>query len=115
MKVLICGDRHWGNVAVIRRELKKLPCDTVIIHGAAPGADTIGANIAYELGMRTVAFPADWKRYGKAAGPLRNIEMLNEKPDLVLAFHHDLSKSKGTAHTVRHAQTRNIKVKVIND
>lgn len=115
MKVLVCGDREWRNIAVIRRELKKLPQDTIIIHGAARGADTIGANVAYELGMRTVSFPADWKSFGKAAGVLRNIEMLDEKPDLVLAFHNDLNKSKGTAHTVSNAQKRGMTVKVITE
>lgn len=65
--------------------------------------------------MRVVVFPAEWEKFGKAAGPIRNIEMLNENPDLVLAFHNDLSKSKGTAHTVKTAQKRGLKVKVIGE
>ena len=54
--------------------------------------------------MRVLAFPADWDKYHKAAGHIRNQQMLTEgKPTLVLAFHHDLARSKGTKDMVRRA------------
>ena len=56
---------------------------------------------------------AEWQRYGKGAGPRRNDNMLNEHPALVIAFHNDLAKSKGTADTVRKAQKRGIAVRVV--
>jgi hypothetical protein len=46
--------------------------------------------------MPVIAMPADWANHGKAAGPIRNRKMLDLKPDLVLAFHADLTNSKGT-------------------
>ncbi len=123
MKVLICGDRNWTNQKKIEEEIiktwKEFKCpprsEIIIIHGGARGADNLAGEVAKELGLKVKVFPADWERFGKAAGPMRNIEMLNEKPDLVLAFHNDLSKSKGTAHTVRTAEKRGMKVKVISE
>lgn len=56
--------------------------------------------------------PADWNKYGKVAGPIRNSEMLKLHPDidLVLAFHDDLSESKGTRDMVHKAQKAGIEV-----
>jgi hypothetical protein len=59
------------------------------------------------------AFPADWNRFGPAAGPIRNRLMLDENPDLVIAFHSDLSNSRGTADTVTEARSRKITAEVI--
>jgi len=112
MKVLVCGDRHWKNEKIIERELKKLPPDTTIIHGAAKGADNIAGNTALRLGLRVEAFPAEWKKYGRSAGPIRNRKMLDQNPDLVLAFHEDLSSSKGTKHMVQIAREKGVPVKL---
>ena len=114
MIVLICGDRYWSDREAIRRRLKQLPKDTIIIHGAARGADSIAGEEAKLLGLIVEEFPADWDKYGRAAGPIRNRLMLDRKPDLVIAFHHDLSKSKGTADTVREATKRGICTYVVN-
>jgi len=91
------------------QELAKLPVGTTIIHGAARGADRMAGEIATELGLRVVACPADWARYGKAAGLIRNRQMLDEyKPQLVLAFVQDWANSRGTQHTVSLSQKRGI-------
>lgn len=119
MKILVCGDRNWTDKKKIKDELVEVwkglvnSTDIVVIHGGARGADTLAGEVAKELGFRVKVFLADWEKFGKAAGPIRNIEMLNEKPDLVLAFHCDLSKSKGTAHAVKTANKRGMQVKVI--
>lgn len=56
--------------------------------------------------------PADWQKYNKAAGPVRNGEMLKLHPDinLVLAFHDDIDSSRGTADMVARAQKADIEV-----
>ncbi len=118
MRVLVCGDRNWKNMGVIERELKKFPSDTIVIHGAARGADTLGKFVAEKIGLKVIndgkGFPADWKRYGRAAGPIRNQQMIDEgKPDLVLAFHENLNASKGTRDMVNRAESVGIKVVVI--
>ena len=62
----------------------------------------MSAEIGRSLGWRIEAYPADWETYRLAAGPIRNKLMLDQgKPELVLAFHHDLSRSSGTAHMVK--------------
>lgn len=114
MRVLVCGDRNWPRYSVIRKRLEKLPEDTIIVHGCARGADRIAGAVAKELGFKVEKFPADWKHYGKAAGPIRNKKMLKEgKPDLVLAFHSNLSASRGTKHMVTIARKAGVEVEVI--
>jgi hypothetical protein len=65
-----------------------------LCHGGAKGADTIAGLIARELGKFVTEFPADWNRYGKGAGPIRNRQMLDEfRPEVVFAFVDDASVS----------------------
>lgn len=60
-------------------------------------------------------YPADWKTYGRAAGPIRNRQMLTcGQPDLVLAFHDALEISKGTANMVKIARKAGVPVVVIS-
>ncbi len=113
MRILICGDRKWRDMSVIERELKKFPADTVVIHGAAKGADTLGGFVADKLGFKVLAFPAKWNIYGRAAGPIRNQKMIDDgKPDLVLAFHENIDESKGTRDMVNRARSHGVKVEI---
>jgi len=116
MKVLICGDRNWTDREKIRSWIAKLQdqgYDTVI-EGEARGADTIAAEEAVRADMIVLRFPANWALHHRAAGHIRNRQMLDQKPDLVVAFHPDLTKSHGTADTVHEANRRGIIVLVIN-
>ena len=107
MKVLVCGDRNWTDREAIRSWLSKLQDwgYTELIQGSARGADTIAREEALRLGYPIVhSYPAQWNKYGKAAGPIRNRQMVDEgKPDLVVYFHHDLANSKGTRDMVNYA------------
>ncbi len=116
MKVLCCGDRNWSSFEIIRRELEKLDDNTIIIEGCAKGADSISGYIARQLNYRVLEFPANWKRYGRSAGPIRNKQMLDEgKPDLVLAFHTNIQNSKGTKDMIEQSEKRGIKVMLIEE
>lgn len=70
--------------------------------GGAKGADLIASEWAGLRGYDRKVYPAEWKRHGRAAGPIRNAEMLREhKPDVVLAFiDKPLDESKGTKSMV---------------
>lgn len=115
MVVLVCGDRNWDDYDTIRRELKKLPKGSVIIHGGCRGADKIAGEVAMELGFKVIAFPAEWDKYGKSAETIRNAKMLEEiRPDVVLTFHDDLERSKGTKDIAYRAAKEQIMVKVIS-
>ena len=101
MRVLFCGSRDWKDEKAIRKVIDRLPVDTVVIHGAAMGADSIAGQLAMKRGLTVEPYPADWERYKGGAGPLRNKRMLDEgEPTLVHAFVKDLAMSRGTANMV---------------
>lgn len=110
MKVLVCGGRDFSDAAwlsVVLIEANKMRKINTIVHGAARGADSIAGAWAQLNSITEEQYPADWKRDGKAAGPIRNIKMLAEsKPDLVIAF----PGGKGTAHMVKIAREKSIPV-----
>ena len=102
MRVLVCGDRNWKESDPIRVFLCSLPKDSVVIHGAARGADSVAGKIAEAIGLRVETYPANWNKFGKAAGHIRNKEMLDTgKPDMVVYFHRNLKESKGTRNMVQ--------------
>ncbi len=111
MKVLVCGSRSWNRPSLIGRRLAKFPRGTEIIHGGARGADDFAATYARALGLPAVVFPADWRGKGKRAGIIRNLQMLDEEPDLVLAFWD--GESTGTKHTIGEAENRGITVEIL--
>lgn len=113
MKIVVCGCRNWVNRGVIRKRLLELPPDAIIIEGGCEGADLLARKVALGIRLEVVEFPAAWEKYGKAAGPKRNIKMLNTKPNLVIAFHDDLENSKGTKHIVTEARNRGIEIEII--
>jgi hypothetical protein len=114
-RILICGDRNWKDYAAIYNclcELQLVDQDTplVVIEGEASGADSLAAQAAREQSMQVLAFPADWTAYGRAAGPIKNKQMLDEgKPTEVHAFHDSISTSKGTLNMLKQARKRGIR------
>ena len=113
-RVLVCGDREWTEKALIHRYLAYMHVEA-IIEGEAKGADTLAKEVANELGIEVRPFPARWSQYGRAAGPIRNQQMLDEgKPTLVLAFHNDIHNSKGTKDMIVRANKATIPVWLIS-
>ena len=113
MLVLVCGDRNWIDYERVYNRLKQLPLNTTVIEGGCKGADLLGREAALKLGFDVIEFPANWVRHGKVAGPVRNAQMLDLSPELVIAFHPNLKVSKGTADCVRQARKRQIPIEVI--
>lgn len=65
---------------------KKTPV-TVLIQGGAPGADYMAKVWAQENGIKVIEYLANWKKYGKKAGPLRNAQMIEHgSPELCIGF-----------------------------
>jgi len=110
MRVLVCGGRDYSNAKRMAEVLGGWFAEgrlSVIIHGEAPGADSLAAEWASECGVVTAAFPADWDRHGRAAGPIRNQRMIDEgKPDVVIAF----PGGRGTADMVKRAKAAGVMV-----
>ncbi len=111
MKVLVCGSRDWQDEDRILDEITEAGA-TEIITGDCRGADKLALKCAARLGLPAKMFPALWGRHGKAAGPSRNQEMVDEKPDVCLAF--VLPGSRGTWDTVNRCKRAGIPVKVVN-
>lgn len=106
MKVLVTGGRDYNDPACVYRYLTQL-APKVIVHGHATGADALADTWALHYAVEVRRYPADWKAHGRAAGPIRNQQMLDvEKPDVVLAF----PGGRGTADMVRRAKAAGIKV-----
>ena len=126
MKILVTGDRNWTNEKRMREVILGIEenlyyynhpgeLDTLFfIHGGARGADRLAGKIATEAGWTVKVVTANWEKYGRAAGPIRNQEMLDMNPDLVIAFHDDLANSKGTKDMVNRAKKKGVKVILIS-
>ena len=115
-KVLVCGDRNYTDLDRVRECLRILRDKKgfgTVIEGEARGADTMGRIAATELGMEVIPVPAQWDKYGRSAGPIRNQEMLKLGPDLVLAFHKNISESKGTAHMLKIAEKAGVVTRLV--
>ena len=105
-RVIVCGGRDYDNFDAVYSQLESLPKDTVVVHGAASGADFLAGAAACLIGLDVETYPAKWVTYGKAAGPIRNKQMLESGVDLVIAF----SGGKGTASMVGLARAAGITV-----
>lgn len=116
MRVLVCGSRNWQDINPIRWALTRLDAENpqcILIHGTAHGADQQAAYVAHRLGWPIDRYPADWDKYGRAAGAIRNQQMLEEgEPDLVLAFWD--GESKGTRNMISIAKKAGIKVTILH-
>lgn len=115
MRVLVTGDRNWDDADLIEKHLKKLPKGSVVIEGGARGADTLAKGAATRLGFKVEEYKADWGRYKRAAGPIRNKQMLEEgKPDKGLAFHDDIEHSKGTKNMIAQLEKAGVPVELVS-
>ena len=113
MRILVCGGRDFSDHKLVSQALNSYGCiGLTIIHGAAKGADSLAQAWAKDNGYPDDAYPADWNKYGKRAGYIRNVQMLNEgKPDLVIAF----PGGKGTQMMINLAEAAGVPVVKIND
>jgi UDP-N-acetylmuramoylalanine-D-glutamate ligase len=110
MKVLVCGGRNFNDPITLGSWLggvHKQRGISLLIEGGAPGADFMARKFAEWQAIPVRTFEADWKRHGRAAGPIRNKQMLEEgKPDLVVAF----PGGRGTANMVEQARAAGVEV-----
>lgn len=113
MRLLVCGSRSFKDYDAVLDKIVKciyrcvedddpLEC---IIEGEAGGADRLARKAAEELEIPVVPFTANWEKYGKRAGILRNAMMLAEgKPDRLLAFNKGPTLTRGTRDMVMRAE-----------
>lgn len=115
--VLVCGGRDFLDREGLFRSLDNLlqavedsGKQLMVVHGAAPGADDLAEQWAKSREVAYRGYPAKWRKHAKAAGPIRNTQMLNENEiDLLLAF----PGGRGTSNMVAQAEAKKINVKRI--
>lgn len=114
MKILVCGGRDFKDGWKMHLLIDKYHNgDATIIHGGARGADLLADKYAKKRELDCLVFKADWNKYGKSAGPIRNQQMLDEgNPDLVIAF--PTKNSVGTWDMIRRSKKAGIETVVVN-
>jgi hypothetical protein len=96
MKLAVVGSRGFNDYEILKSKLDLISekiLVSLIISGGAIGADSLAEKWAKEKNIPTQIFLPDWKKYGKRAGYLRNIEIV-KNADIVIAFWN--GESKGT-------------------
>jgi Ni,Fe-hydrogenase III small subunit len=106
-RLLVTGSRDWADEDMVRRALAEhSQPEVVLVFGACPtGADAM-AEACWPGPVER--HPADWRRYGRSAGPRRNAEMVAAGADLCLAFIRN--GSRGATHTAGLAERAGIPV-----
>lgn len=128
--LLVAGSRDMADYDLLRRSLDSLLrnrlSDVVILHGGAPGADSLAGRYARERGLACEVFEARWgdierpgalvrrrrdgSLYDALAGPLRNQRMLDEgRPDAAVLFP---SGGPGTRDMLARVETAGIRFAV---
>jgi len=121
--ILVAGTRTFSDYDLLKETLNELLRSNFLINdvtvhivaGGARGADTLAAKYAHDWGFELHEFPADWNKYGKAAGPIRNKQMhefiKSHKHRICVCFWD--GKSRGTKHNFELAKQYGTPLKII--
>lgn len=120
--IIIAGSRDFSDYAIVKKSLKKFLISKqttdkpTIICGMARGADMLGYRLAKEFKLPLKEFPADWDRFGKRAGYIRNDQMAKyaqEHGNGVLFAFWD-GQSRGTKHMIDLAKKYKLEIHIFN-
>ena len=114
MNVLVCGGRDFADRELVFRtldDLAKNECNIVsVVTGGAKGADALAEDWSKIRQVKRIVYPAQWNLHGRAAGPMRNVRMVEEEEiHLVVAF----PGGRGTRHMIVTAAQYGIEVREI--
>jgi len=115
MKWAVVGSRDFKKLEAVKEFIEVIVKDgrcTEILTGDARGVDAEAARVAYLLKVPVHIYCADWAKHGKAAGVIRNSEIVKDC-DRVIAFWD--GKSRGTADTVKKARAAHKIVDLLTD
>jgi hypothetical protein len=108
MNIAVVGSRTFTDYFLLEDVLNEhtTSLDTLVSGGAA-GADTLAEHYAKDYGLKMIVHKPEWKKYGRAAGFIRN-QLIVDDADILIAFWD--GKSKGTQHSINLAKQKGIKV-----
>lgn len=113
LKIIVAGSREFNDYELLEEKLNFYigkHKNIEIISGTARGADRLGERYAIEKGFSLQKFPADWQKYGKRAGYLRNEDMARYATHAVIFWD---GRSKGTAHMIELCEKYKLNYRVI--
>ncbi len=117
VRIVVAGCRYYNNYEEAKGHIDSFIEDIkkehtiIFVSGGCQGADMLGERYAKENGFEIERYPAEWDKYGRSAGPIRNRKMA-EVSDYVICFWD--RKSRGTKSMIEYAQGKEKNVKVIN-
>ena len=114
MRVIIAGGRDFNDYDLLVKKCDYFlqdQDDITVVSGEARGADKLGEKYAKERGYNVDRFPANWDKYGKGAGPIRNKQMAEHADSLILFWD---GKSKGSKNMLETAKKLRLKIRIIN-
>ena len=123
-RIIIAGSRKFNDYPKMVKELDNLGIHLInsinpieIVSGHAPGADTLGEKFAKAYDYPLKIFPAEWDKYGKAAGPIRNEQMAKyaAESDMGILIAFPIGESKGTRNMIKLAQQYGLEICVIEE
>jgi hypothetical protein len=99
MKVIVAGSRDITNREIIVNAIESSKFEiTEIVSGTARGVDKLGEKYGLTYNIPIIMFPANWNKYGKSAGYIRNTEMAKYADALIAIWD---GKSSGTKHMIK--------------
>ena len=116
-RIIIAGTRTFDNYEFLRTSCDNILKSVrriytiVIISGTARGADRLGEQYARERGYEIRQYPADWKKYGKSAGYIRN-SLMADNADALIVFWD--GQSRGTKNMIETVKKKGLAVKIIH-
>lgn len=113
MRLIIAGSRTIASTAYVLEKLDAIvDCEEVeyVLSGMARGVDRMGEHWAEVHNVKVVQFPAQWDKYGRRAGYLRNELMADEATHLIAIWD---GVSKGTKHMIDIARKRGLEVRIV--
>lgn len=124
MRIIIAGSRDFTDYKFLKKNCSRILSDLEkngtkredieIISGTARGADRLGERFAAQYGIKVRRFPADWDRFGKRAGFIRNREMAeyaSEDNGILVAFWD--GRSRGTSSMIDLAKQAGLHTHII--
>ena len=112
-RLVVAGSRDFNDYTLMSAELDKLlsgKTNITIVSGTARGADRLGERYAAEHNLRIERFPAEWEKYHKGAGPIRNAKMV-QSADAVIVFWDN--ESSGTKNIIECARKQDIPYRIV--
>ena len=112
-RLVVAGSRDFNDYSLLSAELDKLlagKTNITIVSGTARGADRLGERYAAEHNLRIERFPAEWEKYHKGAGPIRNAKMV-QSADAVIVFWDN--ESSGTKNIIECARKQDVPYRIV--